>query len=1366
MVRFEVLRQYNQVVDGIRFTIPQSHEEPYVIVYFSENSSFVEDYPKLNSRVMDLKVTVIPLTKIPRTKLTPELSKTIKSLGLYPIQSNLTIPKRRNLYYDISQYLNAVDDVYTPSNYRQRAGIFVANSINEAFADFPDYKKVLMYSVDVSKPLDQFVDRKVFPIIQHIKDGNFSFDHFVLVAITPSGSKYRLLIKDKNFDFGKLITFVRTIKTISTQEEIEDDANKASEEVLSNISDKIPEENKTKVKNAIKNYLKKDEEELDKVVNKDATKDDMNTIASTSIIYSTTGNLNKSKNAVKNASKNNKSEKILKTVDKNFTDQMLEKQKPEVTSDDQIVKTADVSKAVDNISPAHLFQKRQIDFKINLKNDLNNSFKVLEKKEIPLRIETIAIVDKPQNKSELDKSDISTIKVKLRDDFGNKHTLNIDIPKIDPESGTFSLNGRRKCLINQIILCPITFPKKYDSKFESSYSKFHLQSKRTKRDKFLEVYIASHWLPLFVMLSYSFGFENTMKKYGIEYQIVSKRPKKDEIYTRISEDNYILFSNLNTELKQELIRSITRLDIYSYGIKKDFGTKEYFNDLIIKITGRVNSTFLVTSNLENIVDPVARQILINQHLPSDLEDIMFYMASKVIDNFVQDRNDLGNQRIRGSEVIVHLVQKQILASYTKYKEQVLSGNKNAKFEINQTHVLSQFVQSEIVTDMEYANPVEEMSVMTRISPVGKSIGGIPDKESIQTKARNVHPSYFGNIDPLDTPEGENIGIVQQLSVDAMITSARGLFKSKPLSDNEGSGMLSTSCSMIPFIENNDGARIIMAANQARQMLPLKNPEPPVIKSGYEGILTGVLSNNFIKKAPCYSKILKVTNDSILIVCKDGSKKQIDLTPVHLRSGTGRDTLSIFIPKVKEGQVVQQGQILAEGSCVQGGEISLGRTLCCALMPYKGFNFEDGIVINERLVRDDLLTSLHGIEEEVLVSEKDRILYMVNIGAQTKKGEQLIRRTSGEIEELIGYGEEDETIEMSAGQLIKKSPGGKVVDIDVFSNVDDSKFPALKEFAERTRKRYGVLKDDKFSVRGRTIKGILIKFKIEQELKIGAGDKLCNRFGNKGIVSLVEKDSNMPRTPWGDTLDIILNPVGVLGRMNMGQVYELYTGLISKALAIRISNMKNRSQIIGLLKSVLPKIDNTKNQEYSSKLITSLSKLNERQFINLVNQIRDRKFCPLVIPPFKAPKPDQIREAMKVLDLKSGYNLYLPEYNTKTANEVPVGYMYISKLEHIGEMKIHVRSTGPVTSKTMQPTAGKSREGGQRLGEADTYCLISYNCPTILAEMFGPLSDDATTKNEIISDIIQNGNAEYRDAKVSPVKDLLNSYFIAMMLERE
>ncbi|MBW2738957.1 MAG: hypothetical protein JRE64_08930, partial [Deltaproteobacteria bacterium] len=347
-------------------------------------------------------------------------------------------------------------------------------------------------------------------------------------------------------------------------------------------------------------------------------------------------------------------------------------------------------------------------------------------------------------------------------------------------------------------------------------------------------------------------------------------------------------------------------------------------------------------------------------------------------------------------------------------------------------------------------------------------------------------------------------------------------------------------------------------------------------------LTNVLSDSFIKKAPCNGKVTRITGSVIYITCTGGIKQKVDISPVHLRSGSGKDTLSIFNPKVKEGSVVRQGQIIAEGSSISKGTISLGRTLCVALMPYKGYNFEDGIVISDSLVKNEKLTSIHGIEEEVLLSKEDRLLHIIEKGAITKKGEPLLRKTIGEIEELIGF-EEEEDEEITSGQFIKKSPGGKIVDIEVFSNLGESKFPQLKALSDKTKKKYKLKGNEKFSIRNQTIQGVLIKFKIEQELPIGIGDKLTNRHGAKGIVSLIEKEENMPRTPWGERVEIICNPIGVINRMNMGQLYELYTGLIAKALAKRIIAFNSKPKTVDLLKQVMPILDKSKNKKFSTTL---------------------------------------------------------------------------------------------------------------------------------------------------------------------------------------
>jgi DNA-directed RNA polymerase beta subunit len=184
------------------------------------------------------------------------------------------------------------------------------------------------------------------------------------------------------------------------------------------------------------------------------------------------------------------------------------------------------------------------------------------------------------------------------------------------------------------------------------------------------------------------------------------------------------------------------------------------------------------------------------------------------------------------------------------------------------------------------------------------------------------------------------------------------------------------------------------------------------------------------------------------------------------------------------------------------------------------------------------------------------------------------------------------------------------------------------------------------------------------------------------------------------------------------------------------------------------------------MIASFKSMSDTKFKNMIKQIRESGFAPMIIPPFQSPGKDDIARVMKLLKLKTGYHMSLPEYNTKTAEEVPFGYSYIGKLEHIAAEKMHGRSTGPLLAKTFQPTAGKRKEGGQKVGEGDTWALASYNATTLLNEMFGPMSDDGRSKNEMINEIVESGHTKFRDTQLSPTKDVLDAYFTGLMLEKK
>lgn len=1364
-MQFDQLRLYTKTTNKIRF----DPSKKYMLLYFSENSTLDQDYARLNLRKQDFRTVVVPNTRIPRTYLNSEKARLYKAFGLRAISSNQKAPNR-SFIFDLSDYLNTIDTTYNPNNYRQRAGYLIQNMLMRSFQIYDDsFEKIILYSIDRSKDFPKLVNMKVLPIINQLKDEDISFDHMLLGAMSEETVKYRLLVKYGDYNYKRIISLFRSIKPLKTEEEVQEDVEKESDEVSKKASNivKVDPENRNKLKFALQSLFKVDEETYDKISSDEASESEIKQTIIKSVLYKVSGDLNRAE-TVANSIPKDKQDLALKRLRDQYLDEIIPSEKVQSTSMDISSQLYDIIGVVDGKNPSHIFNKRQIDFETNLQRDIENSFKVLETKEIPIKLKSVKIKEKTPKKGELEKTEKNIADVVLEDNYGNVHELKIDLPKIEPESGTFMVNGRRHCLVNQIIQCPITFPKPYMSKFHSSYSSFHIWSKRTKHLKYLEIYMGSYKLPFLPVLAYSFGFDNVMKDYNLKYEIKDS-VSKDEYSVKISEDKFVVFTNVDSDLKQEIYQSLRQSKLTELETNYNFPQKEYFNDLIYYLSGRANATYLIQNTLDNIVDPIAKQVLINKQLPYKLNNIIYYMASKVVQGYTEDRNDLSNQRVRGSEVITELLQKQILGSYTEYREQVLAGNENAKINIKQDKTLKDFRNSEVVVDMEYANPIEEMAMMTRITPIGKSVSGIPDKRAVQGKALNVHDSYFGNVDPLDTPEGETIGITQQLTIDSALSSARGLFSIKDLNDGEASGLLSTSSSMIPFIENNDGARVIMSCNQMRQMLPLKNPENPIVQSGYESILPNMLSDAFKKKAPCNGKITSIEDQTIYITCDDGKKQEIDISPEHLRSGVGKNTLSTFRTKVSEGQKVKKDQLIAEGAGVQNGTISLGKNLLCAVMPYKGYNFEDGIVISDKLVEDESLTSLHGLTEEFEVNEKDKIDRLVEVGQDTEKGELLVRKTIGEMEELLGYQEEEdqEDFEIIGRQLTKKSPGGKVVDIEVFSNIPDSneKFPNLTRLINKTDKKFGKPKGEKYTIRGETIKGILIKFKLEQELPIQVGDKLANRYGNKGIISLIEKKEKMPRTQDGEPVDIILNPLGIIGRMNVGQLFELYTGLISKELAKRTVRLKDRTKIISLYKNVLAELDSTKQKTFSSKYIKKLTSLSDKKFREFISEIESKNYAPIIIPPFKAPKHAQIYEAMRKLDLKTGYKLKLPEYNTETRSKVPIGYMYMSKLEHIGADKLHSRSTGPVTGKVLQPTAGKRKMGGQRVGEGDSYSLISYNAIHVLQEFFGPLSDDHATKNEMIADIVDGGEAEYREPKQNETKDLINAYFTALVLDK-
>ena len=498
-MKFDQIPQYTRVVKKVFF--PMNPQEPYLLTYISENSSLIEDYSRLNMRRIDVRHVVVPKTRVPMTILNEPLRKLYKSIGLLSYSTVMVFPKEKNLFFDLTPYFKKIDATYRPTTYRQRAGFLIQNIIFNTFASFPsNYKKVLIYSIDISKPINSFPNRKIFPILKKLKEGEFNYDHMMLVTLDEGSATFRALMKDGEYKFQRVYNLLKNIKIISSEEEKQEEIDTASNEIMKKVSNDIPQGDQGKVKSAIKSFLSKDEASLDKMTTGAISNSDKDRVAVASVLYSTSGDLSKAKRMA-NAVSTKKLTTAVKAVSKQYADNLLETKKAVSLTDSIYLQQTDIPKHLDYMNPQHLFDKRKIDFETNLRNDMINAFKVLQGQDLPLQFQSLAIEDRPAKPGEIDKSDVARIVADLIGVNGKKHKVRFNIPKIDPNTGIFRVNGRKKCLINQIVLNPISFPNEHEAKFESSYSIFRVYSKQMQKDPFLQIYMGTFRIPLLVFLS-------------------------------------------------------------------------------------------------------------------------------------------------------------------------------------------------------------------------------------------------------------------------------------------------------------------------------------------------------------------------------------------------------------------------------------------------------------------------------------------------------------------------------------------------------------------------------------------------------------------------------------------------------------------------------------------------------------------------------------------------------------------------------------------------------------------------------------------------------------------------------------------------
>jgi len=1420
MIRLDKLKLFPFKTSEIYWPGNMSNETPLNLVFFPENSNFNMAYRKLRIPRRFVKYGTIVPAKVPRLIYTRDLVSQYLMFKLIPLRKlNSSV---RNAFIDTTPYLTKVDERYKRGSFRRP---LVLGKINE-YLDTPNVtdglvgkKNVLIYYVDTTQSLEtNIVNKRGWTLVNMFKSGDFRNYEYILLAVWNGIKIVYWLLKggELHLSWIRVYNIVNQLKTRVSTSEIESNTDELCNDILvtsdiDDILDNPPVENRTLVQTSNHSVISEPE------------KNQPNQIVSVDELVATGKTNDKAKNAVKRyletrptlarilkkqpvtpftarkvmlasiLSRNLRNDELVaKTVKsinpenyKGAVKKLKDEIVPELLRHDEyenesrslVYNNAQINAINDHKNPSAILNKRKVDFQKSLTRDLINSFSLLSKNEkYPLKLINIEYSSIPIQPGDLEPSKFGKYRVILRDDNNNMHEIFVEVPEIQKD-GTFLINGNKKYMMYQVIIDPIFFLKKNSGTLQTMYAPVTVLLKQTKFKSYFMVHIGGYFIPLAELLTYSIGLDKLGKLMGFSYRTVDTVTVDNKFYHLDFQDGKSIefsFQESNRDYIVPLLDSFKEMVNYSKMNSGDMLNKLKLADAIIADTNNRNSIFKIDQILNNIMEPISLEVLKSKLLPTEFHECMKYIIENIAKGRVDARNDISKQRIRCSEVMSYQIQKQILASYSQYLTDREHGNENAKYFCDTREIIKTIINSstsKLMRDLDNINPYDELSALTTVSPVGD--GGVANSDGIQKEARNINESYYGNIDSMDTPENANIGILQHLTIDAAIGNIKGSFGKVSKDQDIGAGSLSVCSAAVPFVNHNDGCRVMFSGSQGRQAIPIIGNQKPLVQTGYETIMTSMLGESYIKKSYDNGIVTNITNNAIYVTSKDGSVQKVVMDNPVLKTSIGqiKGSLNSFHPVVKVGQHVKNGQILAEGKHIKDGVISVGSNLLVAMMGWKGYSFEDGYIVSES-VANKTFTSTSYEEKEVIITKDDNVKYIAESGKFTKSGDTLLVRSSKNIEEILGM-DSDEIVE---GQQVIKSPGGRILSIEIYPNISIKKFPVLIPEFEKFKSRYeesnGSFPEKFFnssSDSGVPFSGIKIIFKIERYDTCILGDKITNNHGGKGTITHVELDRNMPITPWGEKIDLLFNPVAVINRMNPGTIYELYSGLIAKTMARRIVNMgyQKTDKAIELISKVYGMMDKTKDHVLSNNIINAFKNLTPAQYTQFINQVIDDGYImPIYVPQFKEPTKDMIRDTMKLLGLKTKYYLDLPEYHTKTLEPVAVGYLYYKKLEQQAAYKQSVRSTGKYNVTTGQATAGKSQGGGQRVGEMDSYCLISHGAVNTLRELFGPLSDDKTTKDEIISEIINNGSASYRQPKNYNTSNRMKIYMAGMMIQTD
>jgi DNA-directed RNA polymerase subunit beta len=885
--------------------------------------------------------------------------------------------------------------------------------------------------------------------------------------------------------------------------------------------------------------------------------------------------------------------------------------------------------------------------------------------------------------------------------------------------------------------------------------------------------------------------------------------------------------------------------------------------------------------------------------------------------YVDDIDHLGNRRVRS---VGEMMENQFRAGLIKVERGVRERLNVAEAEdlmpqdlLNVKPIVAVirefFGSSQLSQFMEQNNPLSEITHKRRISALGP--GGL-SRDRAGFEVRDVHPTYYGRICPVETPEGPNIGLINSLAIfsrinkygfletpcrrvvggrvtndieylsaieegDYIIAQASVAVDSKgslqgelvscrhhneftmmtpdkvQFMDVSPQQIVSVAASLIPFLEHDDANRALMGSNMQRQAVPLVRSEMPLVGTGMERV---VARDSGVTVVAARGGVVDVVDASRIVVRvseqeAEAGEAGVDIYNLVKYTRSNQNTCVNQRPLVKPGDAVVKGDVLADGSTTDLGELALGQNLLVAFMSWNGYNFEDSIIVSERVVHEERFTSIH-IEELICVARDTKLGQeeitadipnvgesalakldesgIVYSGAEVSSGDILVGKVTPKGETQLSpeekllraiFGEKASDVK-DTSLRVPSGMSGTVVDVQVFTRegiekdlrtlqIEEEKLAQIRkdlsdEFrikendvfkrvealllnsvaksgpkklkagskitksyleglprkkwfeislrnddlnrqVELASKRLSELKDEydkKYRIQNKKITegddlapGVLriVKVYLAVKRQIQPGDKMAGRHGNKGVISIVVPVEDMPYLEDGTPIDIVLNPHGLPSRMNVGQILETHLGWAAKGLGDQINEMLDAHKSVNKIREGLETIYN--KGDITRKV--PLNGLSDKEVLKLAHHLR--RGVPVATPVFDGASESQIKEMLRLAKLPEGGQVTLYDGRTGLPFDklVTVGFMYMLKLNHLVDDKMHARSTGSYSLVTQQPLGGKAQFGGQRLGEMEVWALEAYGAAYTLQEMLTVKSDDVSGRTKIYKNIVEGNH---------------------------